>query len=125
MPNIPQEIIDKFNTMQTAIDALGTKVQQLEAQSKFTITLETLLNTANQDANGVVDENAVDQLRLKILETMIKLAGSKLQVYVLSQQGHALDNVHWATNKGDGDRTIQFQDFDPTNDHLKMRLQLV
>ena len=75
-----QEVLDKFTAMQESIDALGTKVQELEARSKFLTLLETLLSKANQDASGAVDENAVDVARIQVLETLIKLSSSRLQV---------------------------------------------
>lgn len=139
MPDIPPEIQSKLDAIAQQISELTSQVasiktdavaaakdavQQalapLQDQVQFSAVVETAL--AKIDANDPSQEALG---REQLTQALVKLAGSQLQVYIRSQQGHALDNVHWAANQGESDRTVQFQDFDENNDHLKMRLQLV
>lgn len=139
MPDIPPEIQDKLTAISSQIEALTAQVASikteaigaareavqaalapLQAQVQFSAVVEAAIDKLDQD-----DPTQEGISREQLTQALVKLASSNLQVYILSKQGHALDNVHWATNKGDGDRTVQFQDFDANNDHLKMRLKLV
>lgn len=139
MPEIPPEIQAKLDAISQQITDLTAqladiKTQAVEAaQAAVQQALEPI--QAKVQFSGVV-EAALDKLdkgdtgseaigREQLTEALIKLAGSKLEVFILSQQGHALDNFFWRTNEGDGERTVQFQCFDPNNDHLKMTLRLV
>lgn len=133
MPDL-SDLINDFNALKARVDAIETTLANLEPEAtKLAGEVSTLTSTVSGLNTGLTAlQNAAEAMvdpetgiRAKDILALRALTDSKLKVRIISYQGYALDNYYGKYDDGDGDRTVQFQKDNPSNQALDMTLKIV